>query len=424
MIVNMSRNATEEQIEHVIERIKECGFQPHVIRGAERTVIGAVGSGGRRAELEALQAAPGVEELVPISQPFKLVSRQLHKERTVVDVGGVKIGGEQYIVMAGPCSVESREQLLTTARAVRDAGGSILRGGAYKPRTSPYDFQGLGVEALELLKEAREETGLPIVTEVMSTEDVDLVSEYADMLQVGARNMQNFPLLRRLARAEKPILLKRGPSATVKEWLLAAEYLLSGGNPNVVLCERGIKTFESELRNTFDLAAVALAKELSHLPVVADPSHGTGRRSVIPAMSRAAIAAGADGIIMEVHPCPERALSDGPQSLDLTGFAMLMEEMDRPATNTGEGDGKGLEDAFVGVAGGADGREQAGEMVGAARFEGDVDGGVAEADSVVGAVEKQLDDIGALRGDDGRRVRRERRGGPADRCGCAPGGHP
>ena len=194
MIVNMSRNATEEQIEHVIERIKECGFQPHVIRGAERTVIGAVGSGGRRAELEALQAAPGVEELVPISQPFKLVSRQLYKERTVVDVGGVKIGGEQYIVMAGPCSVESREQLLSTARAVRDAGGSILRGGAYKPRTSPYDFQGLGVEALELLKEARQETGLPIVTEVMSTEDVDLVSEYADMLQVGARNMQNFPL--------------------------------------------------------------------------------------------------------------------------------------------------------------------------------------------------------------------------------------
>jgi len=330
MIVNMSRNATQEQIDHVVERIKECGYQAHVISGAERTVIGAVGSSGRRGELEALQASPGVEELLPISQPFKLVSRQLRKERTVVNVGGVSIGGEHWIVMAGPCSVESREQLLSTARAVRDAGGSILRGGAYKPRTSPYDFQGLGLEALELLREAREETGLPIVTEVMSTEDVDLVCEYADMLQVGARNMQNFPLLRRLARANKPILLKRGPSATVKEWLLAAEYLLSGGNPNVVLCERGIKTFESELRNTFDLAAIPLAKELSHLPVVADPSHGTGRRSVIPAMSRAAIAAGADGLMIEVHPCPERALSDGPQSLDLKAFALLMQEMDRP----------------------------------------------------------------------------------------------
>ncbi len=331
MIVNMKREATEEQIQHVIERIKECGYQAHVIRGAERTVIGAVGSGGNRGALEALQAAPGVEDLVPISQPFKLVSTQLRSERTIVDVGGVPIGGEHWVVMAGPCSVESREQLLATARGVRDAGASILRGGAYKPRTSPYDFQGLGVEALELLREAREETGLPVVTEVMSTEDVDVVSEYADMLQVGARNMQNFPLLRRLAKVKRPILLKRGPSATVKEWLLAAEYLLSGGNPNVVLCERGIKTFESELRNTFDLAAVALAKELTHLPVVADPSHGTGRRSVIPAMSRAAIAAGADGLMIEVHPCPERALSDGPQSLDLPAFAKLMQEIERPA---------------------------------------------------------------------------------------------
>ena len=332
MIVNMSRNATEEQIQHVVARIKECGYQAHLIRGAERTVIGAVGSNGRRVELEALQAAPGVEELVPISQPFKLVSRQLRPQNTVVNVGGVPIGGERWVVIAGPCSVESREQILETARAVKAAGASLLRGGAYKPRTSPYDFQGLGVEALELLKEARKETGLPIVTEIMSVEDVDVVAEYADMLQVGARNMQNYPLLRRLARETRPILLKRGPSATIKEWLLAAEYLLTGGNPNVVLCERGIKTFESEmLRNTFDLAAVALAKELSHLPVIADPSHGTGRRSVIPAMSRAAIAAGADGLIIEVHPCPERALSDGSQSLDVPGFAKLMEEMDRPA---------------------------------------------------------------------------------------------
>ena len=270
--------------------------------------------------------------VVPISQPFKLVQpRTAWPNRTVVNVGGVAIGGEHWVMMAGPCSVESREQILEVARGVRAAGAHILRGGAYKPRTSPYDFQGLGVEALELLKEARKETGLPIVTEVMSTEDVDVVSEYADMLQVGARNMQNFPLLRRLSKATRPVLLKRGPSATVKEWLLAAEYLLSGGNPNVVLCERGIKTFESELRNTFDLAAVALAKELSHLPVVADPSHGTGRRSVIPAVSRAASAVGADGLIIEVHPRPERALSDGPQSLDLRGFTMLMQELDRPA---------------------------------------------------------------------------------------------
>ena len=330
MIVNMLPDATEEQIEHVIERVKECGYQAHVIRGAQRTVIGAVGSRGRRNELEALQAAPGVDTLVPISQPFKLVGRELHPNRTTVNVGGVLIGGDQWVVIAGPCSVESREQILEVARGVKRAGANLLRGGAYKPRTSPYDFQGLGLEALELLKEAREVAGLPIVTEVMSTEDVDLVSQYADMLQVGARNMQNYPLLRRLAQANKPVLLKRGPSATIKEWLLAAEYLLSGGNQDVVLCERGIKTFETELRNTFDLAAIALAKELSHLPVIADPSHGTGRRSVIPATSRAAIAVGADGLMVEVHPCPERALSDGSQSLDLAAFAKMMEELERP----------------------------------------------------------------------------------------------
>jgi 3-deoxy-7-phosphoheptulonate synthase len=330
MIVNMKPDATPEQIEHVIERIKECGFQPHVIRGSERTVIGAVGSGGRRGELEALVVAPGVDALIPISQPFKLVGRELHPQPTIVNVGGVKIGGDQWVVCAGPCSVESREQILEVARGIKKAGASLLRGGAYKPRTSPYDFQGLGVEALELLAEARKETGLPIVTEVMATEDAEIVSEYADMLQVGARNMQNFPLLRKLAKANRPVLLKRGPSATVKEWLLAAEYLLTGGNPNVVLCERGIKGFDTDLRNTLDLAAIALAKELSHLPVFADPSHGTGRRSVIPAMSRAAIAAGADGLMIEVHPCPERALSDGPQSLDMAGFTRLMAELDRP----------------------------------------------------------------------------------------------
>jgi len=226
--------------------------------------------------------------------------------------------------------VESREQLFETARAVKAAGASMLRGGAYKPRTSPYDFQGLGLEALQLLKEARQETGLPVVTEVMSEVDVEVIADYADMLQVGARNMQNFALLRRLAKTPRPVLLKRGPSATIKEWLLAAEYLLAGGNPNVVLCERGIKTFETETRNTLDLAAVALAKELSHLPVIADPSHGTGRRSLVPAVSRAAIAVGADGLMVEVHPCPERALSDGPQSLDFDAFAQLMEHLNKP----------------------------------------------------------------------------------------------
>ena len=329
MIVNMSNTATAEEINHVIERIKECGYQAHVIQGAERTVIGAIGSNGRRSEIEALRAAPGVEEVIEIAHPFKLVSRQLRQERTVVDVHGVKIGSGDLVVMAGPCSVESGEQLMETALAVKAAGANMLRGGAYKPRTSPYDFQGLGVEALRLLRDAREATGLAVVTEVMSETDVEIVAEYADMLQVGARNMQNFSLLRKLAVVSRPILLKRGPSATIKEWLLAAEYLLAGGNANVVLCERGIKTFETATRNTLDLAAVALAKELSHLPVVADPSHGTGLRSLVGPMSKAAVAAGADGLILEVHPCPERALSDGAQSLDLPGFAALMKELGR-----------------------------------------------------------------------------------------------
>lgn len=332
MIINMSSLATVEEINHVIERIKECGYQAHVIQGAERTVIGAVGSNGRRAEIEALRAAAGVEAVIQIAHPFKLVSRQLRPRPTIVEVRGVTIGAGNTVVIAGPCSVESADQLMETAIAVTAAGANMLRGGAYKPRTSPYDFQGLGVEALRLLREASDLTGLPIVTEVMSEGDVEIVAEHADMLQVGARNMQNFSLLRKLAEVPRPILLKRGPSATIKEWLLAAEYLLSGGNVNVVLCERGIKTFETATRNTLDLAAIALAKELSHLPVLADPSHGTGLRSLVPPMSKAAIAAGADGLIIEVHPCPERALSDGPQSLDLRGFAELMKDLGREAT--------------------------------------------------------------------------------------------
>lgn len=329
MIVNMSEKATEQQIAHVIERIREAGYQPHVTRGVERTIVAAVGN-GRRHEIEALQVAPGVENVVAIAQPFKLVSRQVKPERSVINVGGALIGGPRVVVMAGPCSVESREQLFSTARAVKQAGASMLRGGAYKPRTSPYDFQGLGIEALKILREAREQFGLPVVTEVMSTEDLEIICEHADMLQVGARNMQNFALLRRLATLNKPVLLKRGPSATVKEWLLAAEYLLAGGNNQVVLCERGIKTFETEMRNTFDLAAIALARDLSHLPVIADPSHGTGKQSLIAAVSRAAVAVGADGLIIEVHPCPERALSDGPQSLDFPGFEKVMRALAEP----------------------------------------------------------------------------------------------
>jgi len=331
----MSEGATEQEIEHIIERIREAGYQPHVTRGTQRTIVAAVGS-GRRHEIEALQVAPGVDNVVPIAQPFKLVSRQVKPQRSVVNVGGVQIGGDKVVVIAGPCSVESREQLLTTAHAVKKAGASLLRGGAYKPRTSPYDFQGLGEEALRILREASDETGLPVVTEVMSTEDVDLLCEHADMLQVGARNMQNFALLRRLATIRKPILLKRGPSATVKEWLLAAEYLLAGGNQEVVLCERGIRTFETETRNTIDLAAVALARDLSHLPVIADPSHGTGKQSLIAAVSRAAVAVGADGLIIEVHPCPERALSDGPQSLDFAAFEKVMRGLSEPLRGLAE----------------------------------------------------------------------------------------
>ena len=330
MIFNMMEGATEAEIQHVIDSVTLSGYQPHVIRGTERTIIAAVGSGGNRTQLEALKVASGVEDAIPIAHPFKLVSRQVHREPSVVEVAGVKIGGDEIVIIAGPCSVESREQLLDTAAAVKRAGAHMLRGGAYKPRTSPYDFQGLGLEALKILTEARAATGLPIVTEVMATEDIDLIAEHADVLQVGARNMQNFALLRRLAKAQRPILLKRGPSATVKEWLLAAEYLLSGGNTQVILCERGIKTFETEMRNTIDLAAIALAKELSHLPVIADPSHGTGRRSLITAVSKAAIAVGADGLIVEVHPCPERALSDGPQSLDHAAFAAMVRSLSEP----------------------------------------------------------------------------------------------
>jgi 3-deoxy-7-phosphoheptulonate synthase len=264
------------------------------------------------------------------SAPLKVSGAVIDRRRTVVHVGTVPIGGGVPVVMAGPCSVESYEQTRATAVAVQAAGATILRGGAYKPRTSPYDFQGLGLEALRILASVREETGIPIVSEVLSTDDIELVAEHVDMLQVGARNMQNFALLRRLGQLRKPVLLKRNPAATVKEWLLAAEYLLAGGNDQVVLCERGIRSYDPELRNTLDLAGMALARQMSHLPVVADPSHGTGRRDLIPAMSKAALAAGADGLIIEVHPDPQKALSDGKQSLDFPDFLSLMKQLDLP----------------------------------------------------------------------------------------------
>lgn len=329
MIIKMLETATEKEIGQVWNEVIECGFQPYKNCGRRYTNITAIGNGDQN-KLERIDLLPGVEKLTNIKQPYKLASRQSNPDGTIVDVAGVKIGGSEVVVIAGPCSVESREQLLETAHAVKMAGAVMLRGGAYKPRTSPYDFQGLGIEALELLREASKATSLPVVTEVMSEYDVEIVAEYADMLQVGARNMQNFALLRRLAKTDRPILLKRGASATIKEWLLAAEYLLAGGNSQVVLCERGIKGFETELRNTLDLAAVAQARELSHLPIIVDPSHATGRRSLVPSLSKAAVALGADGLIIEVHPSPENALSDGPQSLDLPGFAQMMRHLCEP----------------------------------------------------------------------------------------------
>ena len=263
----------------------------------------------------------------PEKQPERLTAKRHTRHATVVRVGDVPIGGGVPVVIAGPCSVESREQLLTAAEGVKAAGATLLRGGAYKPRTSPYDFQGLGLEALLILREVSERTGLPVVSEVMSTEDIEVVSDHVEMLQVGARNMQNFPLLRRLGKVRRPVLLKRSPAATVKEWLLAAEYILAGGNDQVVLCERGIRSYDPELRNTFDIGGMLLAKTMTHLPVIADPSHATGRRDLVPALSRAALAAGADGLIVEVHPHPDRALSDGAQSLDIDTFAAMMQEL-------------------------------------------------------------------------------------------------
>ena len=334
MIISMKLGATKEEINHVCERLGDFGYKAHPIYGEERVVIGAVGHGDRKEQaMESIEVAPGVESVVSISQPFKFVSKEFRSEKSAVKVngsakgGGCAIGGPEFIVFAGPCSVESEEQIVATAECVKRAGAHILRGGAFKPRTSPYDFQGLEAEGLKLLLKAKEKTGLPICTEVMSSEDVDLVAEYSDILQVGARNMQNFNLLKRLGKVNRPVMLKRGLSSTIKEFLLSAEYIVTSGNPNVFLCERGIRTFETYTRNTLDLSAIPVLEELTHLPVIVDPSHGTGKRSLVPAMARASVACGADGLMIEVHPNPEKALSDGPQSLRLAQFEQLMKDL-------------------------------------------------------------------------------------------------
>jgi 3-deoxy-7-phosphoheptulonate synthase len=327
MIISMRQHATKEEIDHVCERIREFGYKVHSIQGEERVVIGVVGVGDVTVCLESLEATPGVESAVRISAPYKFVSREFKREHSAIKLNGLDVGGGEFIVMAGPCSVESEKQIMETAEGVAAAGAQILRGGAFKPRTSPYDFQGLEEEGLKLLRRAREATGLAIVTEIMSDRDVDLVAEYADCLQVGARNMQNFALLKTLGGCGRPILLKRGMSSTIKELLMSAEYIVAHGNPNVILCERGIRTFETVTRNTCDIAAVPVLNELTHLPVILDPSHATGKRSLVPAVARAGVAIGADGLIIEVHPCPEKAVSDGAQSLTLEGFRTLMREL-------------------------------------------------------------------------------------------------
>lgn len=325
MLIVMDSAATAEDVRRVVEAVENAGLQAHPIPGAQRTAIGITGNRGS-VESAAFENLPGVAEVIPVTAPYKLVSREVKREDTVVSIGGVAVGGPRVVVVAGPCAVESEKQALSIARAVRDAGATLYRGGAFKPRTSPYSFQGLGEAGLKILAMVREETGLPIVTEVLDTESAELVAQYADCLQVGARNMQNFSLLKKVGRLRKPVLLKRGMSATIEEFLLSAEYLLAEGNYEVVLCERGIRTFANHTRNTLDLSVIPYVKRISHLPILVDPSHGTGKRLKVLPMSRAAIAAGADGLLIEVHDRPETALSDGPQALLPDMFAQLMDE--------------------------------------------------------------------------------------------------
>ena len=338
MLIVMKPQATEDEIQAVIDRIESVGGKAHPSRGAEITLIGAIGDTDtevRVGQLE-LDGQPGVEKVVPILKPYKLASRAQHREESVFDIDGAKIGGGHFSLIAGPCTVESREQLLTTAEIVRDAGANMLRGGAYKPRTSPYAFQGLGVEGLRLLAEAKAETGLPIVTELMDARDVEPVLEVADVIQVGARNMQNYGLLSELGRAGRPVLLKRGLAGTLEEFVMAAEYILKEGNEKVLLCERGIRTFETAYRFTLDLMAVPVLKQMTHLPIVVDPSHAAGRRDLVESLSLAAAAAGADGIIVEVHPKPEEAICDGPQALRASEFAEYAQKVEQVAQIAGK----------------------------------------------------------------------------------------
>lgn len=335
MIIVLKPESTQEQIDHVLERINELGFTPHISRGAQRTIVGVIGD-EKKLEAEPLSAIPGVEQVLPILKPFKLASREFHHQPSVVKVGNVEIGNGSLGIISGPCAIETYEILDEIAGKVKAAGANILRGGAFKPRTSPYSFQGLGEEGLKILREVGDKHGMPVVTEVMDPRQVPLVDRYADMFQIGARNMQNFDLLKELGQMKRPVLLKRGMSATVKDLLMSAEYVLSAGNANVVLCERGVRSFEDSTRNMLDLSAVPNVKNQSHLPIIVDPSHATGRPDLIPAMACAAIAAGADGIHVEVHSCPEKALSDGPQALLPNQFHELMEQIQKIAEVMGK----------------------------------------------------------------------------------------
>jgi 3-deoxy-7-phosphoheptulonate synthase len=336
MIVVMGKDSGEKEIADVVKRLESAGLKGHLSKGVERTVIGVVGVAPALSDLrEALVLMPGVEDVVRISKPYKLASREFQPEDTVIKVGNVSIGGNEVVVMAGPCAVETEEQAISTARAVKAAGASIMRGGAFKPSTSPYSFRGLGSEGLKILAKAKEESGLPLVTEVLTPADVELVARYADILQVGARNMQNFILLDEVGKTQKPVLLKRGMSATLEEWLLAVEYVLSQGNRQVILCERGIRTFETYTRNTLDISAIPSIQRLSHLPIIADPSHGTGRRELVAPLALAAVAAGANGVMIEVHPTPDTALKDGAQCLNFEQFERLMAQLAPVAASVG-----------------------------------------------------------------------------------------
>jgi 3-deoxy-7-phosphoheptulonate synthase len=327
MVVVMEERATEEQVQKVVDELVAMGFDVHRAAGASRTVIGAVGGGDDQADPRLIELLDGVQEVLRISEPYKLASRTFRSENTVVTIGDLRIGGDEVIVMAGPCSAENEEQVETTAAAVRRAGAKVLRGGAFKPRSSPYSFQGLGEQGLRMLRASADRHSMKLVSEVMDVSQMELLARYADILQIGARNMQNFTLLRELGRIRKPVLLKRGISATIEEWLLSAEYVLAGGNRDVILCERGIRTFESYTRNTLDISAIPVVQKLSHLPVLVDPSHGTGRRDKVAPMARAAVAAGADGLLIEVHCDPDHAKSDGAQSLFPIQFDQLMAEL-------------------------------------------------------------------------------------------------